>query len=123
MFTARDFIRCLLEVDPTKRMSLTDALRHPWLDSSAPSGTTHSPTMTGKSLSDVSELSEISEDDPNINANGDASMLSAVPSSDDMPGVDLLDINSAAKAVTRRPFPLERRSNVLAREAEAEEGR
>jgi len=124
--TARDFIRCLLEVDPTKRMSLSDALRHPWLDSSAPgasasgNGTAHSPTMMGNSLSDVSELSEIPEEDHNISANGDASMLSAVPSSDDMPGVDLLDINSPAKAGTRRPLPLERRSNVLAREAEAE---
>jgi hypothetical protein len=74
----------------------------------------------GNSLSDVSELSEIPEEDHNISANGDASMLSAVPSSDDMPGVDLLDINSPAKAGTRRPLPLERRSNVLAREAEAE---
>lgn len=124
MLTARDFIRCLLEVDPTKRLSLTDALRHPWLDSSATGasggGTAHSPIMTGKSLSDVSELSEIPEEDNNISANGDASMLSAVPSSDDMPGVDLLDINSPAKAGARRPLPLERRSNVLAREAEAE---
>ena len=124
MLTARDFIRCLLEVDPTKRMSLTDALRHPWLDSSATgasgSGTAHSPTMTGNSLSDVSELSVIPEDDHNISANGDASMLSAAPSSDDMPGVGLLDISSPAKAGTRRPLPLERRSNVLAREAEAE---
>jgi hypothetical protein len=101
-------------------MSLTDALRHPWLDSSATGAPTHSPTAAGNSLSDLSELSEISEEDHNISANGDASMLSAAPSSDDMPGVDLLDINSPAKAGTRRPFPLERRSNVLAREAEAE---
>jgi len=76
--------------------------------------------MTGNSLSNVSELSEIPEDNHNISANGDASMLSAAPSSDDMPGVDLLDISSPAKAGTRRLLPLERRSNVLAREAEAE---
>ncbi|KAJ6625380.1 kinase-like domain-containing protein [Mycena sp. CBHHK59/15] len=28
---AKDFVRRLLEVDPRKRMSLTDALHHPWL--------------------------------------------------------------------------------------------
>jgi serine/threonine protein kinase len=122
MFTARDFIRCLLEVDPTKRMSLTHALRHPWLDSSGAggSGTSHSFTTMGRhySLSDISELSEFPEDDHDIGANGDASMLSVAPSSDCIPSVGLLNINTPAKAHARRP--LERRSKVLAREAEAE---
>jgi serine/threonine protein kinase len=121
MLTVRDFIRCLLEVDPTKRMSLTDALRHPWLDSSAAggSGITHSSTTMGNhySLSDVSELSEFPEDDHNIiGANGDASMLSVAPSTDCIPSVDLLNINTLAKAHARRP--LERRSKILARGAE-----
>jgi serine/threonine protein kinase len=122
MFIARDFIRCLLEVDPTKRMSLTHALRHPWLDSSGAggSGTSHSFTTMGRhySLSDISELSEFPEDDHDIGANGDASMLSVAPSSDCIPSVGLLNINTPAKAHARRP--LERRSKVLAREAEAE---
>ena len=124
MSAARDFIRCLLQVDPTKRMSLTHALNHPWLDSSAASdnGTTQPSPTTGNafdlSLSDVSELSEFPEDNQNMGANGDASMLSAAPSSDDMPGVDLLNINSPAKSRAWRR--LERHSRVLAREAEAE---
>jgi len=80
-------------------MSLTDTLRHPWLSSSAsgggdaalPSATTRDGIDRG--LSDVSELSEFSEDGLN-GANGDASMFSAVPSSDDMPGVYGLNTNS-----------------------------
>ena len=33
---ARDFIRALLQVDPTKRLSAAEALIHPWLVDSAP---------------------------------------------------------------------------------------
>jgi len=104
-------------------MSLTDALRHPWLDPST-SGNGDAAFLCattrdgiGRGLSDVSELSEFPEDDP-VGANGDASMLSAVPSSDDMPGVHDLNINSPPQARARRP--LERRSKVLARELAAE---
>jgi len=124
MHTAQDFIRRLLEADPTSRMSLTDALRHPWLDSSAESaGDASQPSALARypidrALSDVSELSELPEEDDHGGANGDASMISAVPSSSDMLGVQALSINSPDKARTRRP--LERRSKVLARELAAE---
>ena len=124
MGTAQDFIRRLLEADPTSRMSLTDALRHPWLDSSAESaGDASQPSALARypidrNLSDVSELSELPEEENHGGANGDASMISAVPSSSDMLGVQALSINSPQKAQTRRP--LERRSKVLARELAAE---
>jgi hypothetical protein len=113
----------LLEVDPTNRMSLTDVLRHPLLDSST-SSSGHAAFLSattrdgiGRGLSDVLELSEFPEDDLN-DANGDASMLLAVPSSDDMPGVHDLNINLPPQSRVRRP--LERRSKVLARELAAE---
>jgi serine/threonine protein kinase len=124
MCTAQDFIRRLLEADPTRRMSLTEALRHPWLDSSAESaGGASQPSALARypidrSLSDVSELSELPEEDDHGGANGDASMISALPSSSDMLGVQGLNINSPEKARARRP--LERRSKVLARELAAE---
>jgi serine/threonine protein kinase len=35
---AQEFIRRLLDVNPTTRISLTDALSHPWLSPSVPSG-------------------------------------------------------------------------------------
>ena len=121
--TAQEFIRRLLDVNPTTRMSLTDALNHPWLSSAAASGSgdaTHEPANSQyevhRSLSDVSELSELPDDDEHAGVNGDASMLSAAPSSDDMLGVHSLQINSPQRT---RP-PLERRSKVLARELEAE---
>ena len=90
-------------------MSLTDALRHPWLDSSASSSAdavSSSATTRdgiGRCLGDVSELSEFPEDDL-VGANRDASMLSAVPSSDDMPGVHDLNINSPPQSRARRPL-------------------
>ncbi len=104
-------------------MSLTDVLRHPWLDSSASSsGDAASSSATtrdgiGRGLGDVSELSEFPEDDL-VGANRDASMLLVVPSSDDMPGVHDLNISSPPQSRARRP--LERRSKVLARELAAE---
>jgi hypothetical protein len=58
-----------------------------------------------------------SEGDGHAGAEGDVSMISAVPSSDDMLGAHALNINSPGKAHIRRP--LERRSKVLAA-AEAE---
>ncbi|KAH9988445.1 kinase-like domain-containing protein [Russula compacta] len=120
--TAQSFIRCLLEVDPTMRMSLTEALVHPWLDPSAPSGsgTTRSSATArysrNRSLSDVSELSELSE----LPEDDNPSMLSAEPSSDVMLGVHTLSLRSPAPANGRPRPPLERRSDVLARESEAE---
>ena len=104
-------------------MSLTDVLRHPWLDSSASSSgdaaflSATTRDGTGRCLGNVSELSEYPEDDL-VGANRDASMLSVVPSSDDMPGVYDLNINSLPQSRARRP--LERRSKVLARELAAE---
>ena len=124
MRTAQDFIRRLLEVDPASRMTLTDALRHPWLDPSAESVSDASETSAlarynvDRSLSDVSELSELPEEDDHAGANGDVSMISAVPSSVNMLGVHALNINSPEIARIRRP--LERRSKVLARELAAE---
>lgn len=122
--TAQSFIRSLLEVDPTTRMSLTDALVHPWLDPSAPSGSGTTPSSgtaryaRSRSLSDVSELSELSELPED---NDPPSMLSAEPSSDVMLGVHTLSLRSPpAPANGRARPPLERRSDVLARESEAE---
>ena len=124
MLIAQEFIRRLLDVNPTTRMSLTDALRHPWLNSSAPGGSGgdagQEPAATqhglDRNLSELSELSEVSEENEHAGANGDASMLSAAPSTDAMFGVDSLHINSPQKVRQ----PLERRSKVLARELEAE---
>jgi hypothetical protein len=104
-------------------MSLTDALSHPWLSPAVASGSgsTQSSTMQPglqRSLSDVSELSELPEDGERLDIDGDAPMFSAAPSSDDMLGVHNLRIKSPAQARTRPP--LERRSKVLARELEAE---
>ena len=124
MCTSHNFIRRLLEADPTCRMSLTEALRHPWLDSSAESaGDASQPSALARypidrSLSDVSEISDLPEEDNHGGANGDASMISALPSSSDMLSVHGLSINLTRKARTRRP--LERRSKVLARELAAE---
>jgi ser/thr/tyr protein kinase RAD53 len=122
-FIAQEFIRRLLDVNPTTRMSLTEALRHPWLSPSAPSGSggagQESAAMQHgleRGLSDVSELSELTEDNDHVGVNGDASMVSAAPSADVMLDVHSLQINSNQRV---RP-PLERRSKVLARESEAE---
>jgi len=122
---AQQFIRRLLDVNPSTRMSLTDALSHEWLAAYATSGSRSSQTSNTaqyamhRSLSDVSELSEIPEDYDNIGTNGDASLLAAEPSSEDMLGVDALTINSPAVSRHGRR-PLERRSKVLARELAAE---
>jgi serine/threonine/tyrosine protein kinase RAD53 len=123
LLIAQEFIRRLLDVNPTTRMSLTDALRHPWLSPSAPGGgggAGQEPAVMqhglDHNLSDVSELSALPEDDEHAGVNGDASMLSAAPSTDVMLGVHSLQINTPQRA---RP-PLERRSKVLARELEAE---
>lgn len=140
---AQDFIRRLLDTDPTTRMTLTDALRHPWLSVTpypasdatpvpAPPTTSQpepptQPTYPAaahaaidRNLSDLSELSELPEDaeieEAEDDAPRDVSMLSAAPSADDMPGVHALNIGSPARARA----PLERRSKVLARELAAE---
>jgi len=79
MRTAQDFIRRLLEVDARSRMSLVDALRHPWLDSSTESaGDESQPSALARdtvdrSLSDASELSKLPEGYDHAGANGDAS--------------------------------------------------
>jgi len=106
-------------VNPTTRMSLTEALSHPWLSSSvgkgiggAPRGPPTNQHGLESNLSDVSELSELPDEDGHgAGVNGDASMVSTAPSVDIMPGV-----HSAQRARA----PLERRSKVLARELEAE---
>jgi hypothetical protein len=71
-----------------------------------------------RSLSDVSELSELPEDGERLDVDGTPGWSSAAPSSDDMLGVHKLSIKSPAQARTRPP--LERRSKVLSRELEAE---
>ena len=124
LLTAQGFIRRLLDVNPTTRMSLTEALSHPWLSPSAGSGSGGAPRepptnhqSLERNLSDVSELSELPDENANgAGVNGDASMLSAAPSTDVMLGVHSLQINSPQRARA----PLERRSKVLARELEAE---
>lgn len=141
---AQDFIHRLLDANPSTRMTLTDALDHPWLSLSprpasdavpAPAPPTTSqplppPTSNpaaahagiDRNLSDLSELSELPEDAEIEAAEGDiqrdVSMLSAAPSADDMPGVHALNIGSPARGRVRAP--LERRSQVLARELAAE---
>ncbi|KAH9083330.1 CAMK/RAD53 protein kinase [Lactarius deliciosus] len=139
---AQDFIHRLLDANPSTRMTLTDALDHPWLSQGAASNAVPAPTppMTSqplppstsnpatahagidRNLSDLSELSELPEDAEIEAAEGDiqrdVSMLSAAPSADDMPGVHALNIGSPARGRVRAP--LERRSQVLARELAAE---
>ena len=104
-------------------MSLTEALRHPWLDSSA-EGTGDASQLSAlaryfidPSLSDVFELSELPEEDNHGGMNGDALMISTVPSSSDMLSIQGLNINSPEKARARRL--LEWWSKVLARELAA----
>ena len=128
-------------------MTLTDALLHPWLSltpypapnatpaaappttpqpKSQPPPPPSNPAALDRNLSDLSELSELPEDaendaaaaDEDNNVHRDVSMLSAAPSADDMPGVQALNIGSPARARVRAP--LERRSQVLARELAAE---
>ena len=124
-------------------MPLTDALRHPWLSlppsKAAPAQTpptTSQPQPSpprpapnpaaahalDRNLSDLSELSSL-PDDAEIDAadnevQRDVSMISAAPSVDVMPGVQALNIGSPARGRVRAP--LERRSQVLARELAAE---
>ena len=129
-------------------MTLTDALLHPWLSlgpqpvsnttpAAAASPTTSQPKPPplpplsnpaaaqpglDRKLSDLSELSELPEDAEidevaEDEVQRDVSMLSAAPSVD-MPGVQALNIGSPARARVRAP--LERRSQVLARELAAE---
>lgn len=123
-------------------MPLTDALLHPWLShtsaNAAPPTTSQpqpSPAVPitnpaaahalDRNLSDLSELSSLPDDAEvdvaNEEVQRDVSMLSAVPSVDDMPRVHALNIGSPAHARVR---VLERRSQVLARELaeEAVEG-
>ena len=127
LLIAQEFIRRLLDVNPTTCMSLSDVLHYPWLSPFAPSGSSGggggasqesaAPQLgLDRNLSDVSELSELPEDNEHVGVNDDASMLSAAPSTDVMLGVHSLQINSPQRV---RP-PLERRSKVLARELEAE---
>jgi hypothetical protein len=85
-------------------MSLTDALHHPWLSPSTPGGgggagrdPAATPHGLDHTLSDVSELSELPEEHAGVN--GDASMLSAAPSADDMFGVRSLQINSSQRVL------------------------
>ena len=49
---ARDFISRLLQYSPEERMSLTDALTHPWIQEGdvAPAATTPAPTSTASML-------------------------------------------------------------------------
>lgn len=140
---AQHFIRRLLDANPATRMTLADALRHPWLDPSAPpiasTSTTNNATIptdtapseggVDRTFSELSELSEIPDDgaevemDDDLEAQpgADVSMLSAIPSVEDMPGVDSLNITSPARPRTRPRAPLERRSQVIARELAAED--
>ena len=86
-------------------MALTDVLRHPWLDSSASSSgdAASSSATTCRGLSDVSELSEFPEGNL-VGANRDASILSVVPSSNDVRGVYDLNINSPLQSRAHRPL-------------------
>ena len=79
-------------------------------------GTCRKATQPRPTSSDVSELSELPEEHEHAGVNGDASMLSAAPSADNILGVHSLQISSSQRVLA----PLERRSKVLARELEAE---
>ncbi|KAI0267103.1 kinase-like domain-containing protein [Gloeopeniophorella convolvens] len=118
---AQDFIHRLLDANPRTRMTLTDALQHPWLSgaSTDPATSTSDPAPTSaaadasqpRSLSELSDLSELPDADADADTDlppitEDVSMLSAAP--------------SLAPLSPDKRRPLERRSRVLAREAEHE---
>jgi hypothetical protein len=113
-------VRC----EPNNAHVTTDALSHPWLSQVAltrtdgPARGSAAIIQHGldRNLSDVSEHPELPNEDEHARVNGDASMLSAAPSSDVMLGVHAPQITSPQRA---HP-PLERRSKVFARELEAE---
>ena len=90
------FIACS-KLDPRSRMSLIDAPRHPRLDPSTESAAGASQTSAlvrytvQRSLSDVSELYG---GRCHAGAERDVSMISAVPSTNDMLGVHALSIGS-----------------------------
>ncbi|KAI0047899.1 Pkinase-domain-containing protein [Auriscalpium vulgare] len=109
---AIDFIRRLLDTDPTTRMTLTNALEHPWLAEPAA-------RPIPRSLTEISEES-IDYSDTRV-VTGEGSMLSALPSDGDIPvaGVNSLTLQSSpqrAGPVGRvgSRARLERRSQVLA---------
>ena len=127
-----DFIRCLLEYDPKQRMSLTAALSRDWLNPAANHQLNLQAVATEASITSIP---------------GDASMLSAFPSEAQMQDAEMSTegddaISGAQLAINELSLstetegvhptsnmpgafpgngrhPLERRSQVLAREAEA----
>ena len=116
--TAQGRIRRLLDVNPATRM-LPLVRSSPMAKSSSTGGPVRGPAiiqhgLDGK-LSDVSELSELPNEDEHAGVNGDALMLSAAPLSDVVLVVHSLQTTSPQRARQH----LERRSKVLARELEA----
>jgi serine/threonine/tyrosine protein kinase RAD53 len=60
IFSATSFIECLLAEDPDKRLSLTEALKHPWLSSYTPIYNLHAyDTISSLDPQDFSMLSSM----------------------------------------------------------------
>ncbi|KAA1472825.1 kinase-like protein [Dentipellis sp. KUC8613] len=123
---AHDFIHRLLETDPKKRMTMPAALEHPWL-ANVDSQTWQTQPPTESSLSsisaDASMLSSFPSDE-SMEMDGGANYgMGAAPTgaasggaydAESMPGANqLADTGRVNRA------PLERRSEILAREEEA----
>lgn len=97
---AQSFIRSLLVDNPSRRMTLTDALHHPWLQS-------YTPVYTPSSY-----LQQHSSTGSSIPSD-DFSMLSDIPEGDE-PGSSHIDV----KREPSRSQPLQRRARVLEDAAE-----
>ncbi|RDB16782.1 putative serine/threonine-protein kinase fhkC [Hypsizygus marmoreus] len=128
--TAQDFIRRLLEEDPRHRMSLTDALHHPWLLSYTPpanhQASSNSNSSSSVATNDYSMLSSIAENDGSFRSSVDQSFQDMQIQSSVMNGSTpafpgAFPSGSTAPGVRREgssTAPLQRRSDLLAQAAE-----
>ncbi|KAH7888959.1 kinase-like domain-containing protein [Phlebopus sp. FC_14] len=111
---AKDFIRQLLEYDPGRRMSLTAARRHPWLNQGLPKAGNPREVRAADSIAslgpDDSSLTSLPDD------NDDAMLADSEPNSDPAmnAGLENLDLNQQSRRVMNGRAPLQRRSLVLA---------
>ena len=104
---AESFIRCLLEEDPKRRMTMKEALQHPWLSTYTPFYGSSSLAGSPTNFDDGSFRSSMSEGFQNLNIQG--SYTDPTTSGDGMTGVRRED---------SRTGRLQRRSHLLSQAAE-----